>query len=629
MRKTITPAEMKRVETRVMQNTPVTGEMLMHLAAGHVADAVRDATDGREGLVVCYCGTGNNGGDGMAAMRLLAQADERFRGLCVVMHGPLSSDAQRELHALAQAAGDRVIILRLAQEEIPQKPEHSICVIDALFGTGLSRALEGTALALCRQINELAAQGTPVVAVDIPSGLNGAAGRVMGQAVHATHTVTFHRPKTGLYLGAGPDHTGFVTVADIGLNAPLTAPYDDADGFAVMQRSDLAALLPPRRRCTHKGSYGRVLLWAGSEGMAGAAASAATAALRTGAGLVTVACPKEVLPVVQMLCPCATCLPLDAQGAWQTLLPALERADALGMGCGLGQGAQADALLQQMLQWLRTHPLPVVMDADALNLLARQGGFAVAGPCVMTPHPAEAARLLGQDTAEVLADVPQAAAELAARFGASVVLKGPCDVLCSDGRMAVNPYGTPAMAKGGSGDALTGVLAALLAGRAAGAYAMDELTLMQTGCALHGIAGERAAEACGERGMLATDLCLWLGREIAAGKEQPPVQPVPAAVGRRVTVTVEHAAGTRADDVHYHRNCGYVQEVLAECNEWQDAVLAGETRPLEWFEGVVAAELHTGGRTVWLVTPDGQTLDATALTAEQALLEQLPAACGE
>ena len=117
MRKTITPAEMKRVETRVMQNTPVTGEMLMHLAAGHVADAVRDATDGREGLVVCYCGTGNNGGDGMAAMRLLAQADERFRGLCVVMHGPLSSDAQRELHALAQAAGDRVIILRLAQAE--------------------------------------------------------------------------------------------------------------------------------------------------------------------------------------------------------------------------------------------------------------------------------------------------------------------------------------------------------------------------------------------------------------------------------------------------------------------------------------------------------------------------------
>ena len=293
-------------------------------------------------------------------------------------------------------------------------PEWTACAVDALFGTGLSRPLEGAARAACEALNALAEAGVPVVAVDIPSGLNGETGQVMGAAVRACETVTFHRPKPGLYLGQGPDCAGEITVADIGLTAPEAAALDDADGMRVLERGE--RLLPPRAKTAHKGSFGRVVLWAGSRGMAGAAAIAATAALRAGAGLVTVACPDDVVDVVQTLCPCATCAPLpmdDEDAAWEALSAALERADAMGAGCGLGQGPMAAALMERLLRFLHGRALPCVLDADALNLLARRPAWLADGAAiVLTPHPGEAARLLGVSTAEILADVPGAAVRI-------------------------------------------------------------------------------------------------------------------------------------------------------------------------------------------------------------------------
>ena len=287
MLRTITPSEMKRVETRVMRETALTGEALMQNAAAHVAQAVRRRMAGRAGQVVCLCGTGNNGGDGLAAMRILAQEDPAFRGTCLLLPGTLSADAQRELEPPAGGGGGRVAVRRA--EDGFALPEEAACAVDALFGTGLSRPLEGAARAACEALNALAEAGVPVVAVDIPSGLNGETGQVMGAAVRACETVTFHRPKPGLYLGQGPDFAGEITVADIGLTAPEAAALDDADGMRVLERGE--RLLPPRAKTAHKGKLGRVVLWAGSRGMAGAAAIAATAALRAGAGLVTVACP--------------------------------------------------------------------------------------------------------------------------------------------------------------------------------------------------------------------------------------------------------------------------------------------------------------------------------------------------
>ena len=608
MLRTITPSEMKRVENRVMRETALTGDRLMQNAAAHVAQAVRRRMAGRAGQVVCLCGTGNNGGDGLAAMRMLAQEDPAFRGECWLLPGALSADAQRELSRLREAAEDRVAVRRA--EDGPALPQEAACAVDALFGTGLSRPLEGAARMACEALNALAEAGVPVVAVDIPSGLNGETGQVMGAAVRACETVTFHRPKPGLYLGQGPDFAGEITVADIGLSAPEAAALDDADGMRVLERGE--RLLPPRSKTAHKGSFGRVVLWAGSRGMAGAAAIAATAALRAGAGLVTVACPDDVVDVVQTLCPCATCAPLSTQdedAAWESLSAALERADALGAGCGLGQGPMAVGLMERLLCFLHGRALPCVLDADALNLLARRPAWLADGAAiVLTPHPGEAARLLGMSTAEIVADVPGAAARIRRRYGAAVVLKGARSVLCAQEGLALNPFGTPAMAKGGSGDALTGIMAALLAGRAAGAYAMDDLFLMQSACALHGLAGERAAQRCGERGMLATDLCECLGFDFREETPQRSVQPCAALspLGRTVHVTVEHRRGTRdAQGRVYELPCGHVAECLESENRWQDACLLGVSGSPEWFEGEVAARVMLAGGEMWVVAPKG------------------------
>lgn len=610
MYRTISPREMKRVENRVMDQTSITGEALMHTAAAHVARAVmrRDTS-----YVLCLCGTGNNGGDGLAAMRLLLQMDEGFHGECWVMPGQLSTDAQRELELLTDALSRQPrVILRRVQEALPVAGEKPTCIIDALFGTGLSRPLDGLALEACRWMN---AANAPVVAVDIPSGINGETGDALGMAVHADETVTFHRPKPGLYLKEGPDYAGKITVADIGLNVPEAAALDDAPGMRVLQRCDLPALLPPRRRNSHKGSYGRVVIWAGSKGMAGAAAISAAAALRAGAGLVTIACPESIWTVLQTLCPCATCVPLPkgAREAWPLLEAAIRRADTVALGCGLGQSEETACLLEKLLDWLQDHPKPAMIDADALNLLAALEGPVALPNAVLTPHPAEAARLLGCRTEQVVADAPAAARALNQKYGSAIVLKGTCSVLCDGEEMALNPYGTPAMAKGGSGDALTGVLAALVAGCAAGAYQMDRLALLQTGCALHGLAGMEAEKAVGQRGVLVTDLCGYLGLDYGETAEEQPVVCTP--LGTKVTVTVEHKAGQqepgRAEP--YRLNCGYVQEVLARRNEWQNACVLDVTRPVEWFEGYVVATALVDGESLWLVSAEKRKL-----TKEQA-----------
>lgn len=628
MLRTITPAEMKRVETRVMSETSITGEGLMLRAASHVARRVKARCAGGRGLVLCLCGTGNNGGDGLAAMRLLATDDAAFRGECWLLQGALSADAERELTRLEKEA-PQVAVRRIEEGALPPVPDNVSCAIDALFGTGLSRPLAGAALDACRLLNALAGNGVPVVAVDIPSGLDGDTGRRLGEAVCATETVTFHRPKPGLYLGDGPDVAGQITVADIGLSAPEAATLDDAAGFSVLERRDLAALLPTRRRVSHKGSYGRVLLWAGSRGMAGAAAISATAALRAGAGLVTVACPERILDIVQTLCPCATCVPLpmeDEEAAWAQLQRALERADAFGAGCGLGQDEITAALFERLLGWLSVHPLPTVLDADALNLLAHRPAYLTdEATRILTPHPGEAARLLGISAPEV--DAVRAARKLNKRYGASVVLKGAASVLLSGEDIALNPFGTPAMAKGGSGDALTGVLTALLAGRAAGAYAMDDLKLMQTACALHGLAGEMAEERFGERGVLATDMCAFLGCDFAQHeREIEDSENAPSPLGRSVTVTVEHKLGSRDEkrrELVYGLNCGYAQEVLKEENEWQDVCVLGVDRPVEWFEGVVKARLFFPTGEVWAIAPRELMLSEEDIRRQTAFLGEM------
>ncbi len=540
MLRTITPGEMKKLEQHFMVDTGVTGVQLMELAAAAVARAVEGQLRERPGRIWCLCGTGNNGGDGMAAVRILCAGNPGREATAWVMAGPLSSEAKAQKERLEREAPGVSLVMLPEDHEgaslplplplpLPPPPADTGCIIDALFGTGLSREVTGQAAGLCRIMEEAYQKGVPVVAVDIPSGLHGETGQIMGAAVRATETVTFHRPKPGLYLGQGPDLAGRVTVAPLG----IPPERDEVAGFWILEEGDLPALLGPRPKVSHKGSFGRALVVAGSEGMAGAAAICALAALRTGAGLVTVACPREIVPVVQTLCPCATCLPLptgDPGLAGQLLAQALEKADAVAIGPGLGTDGYAKEMLEGLLTFLRQTDKPAVLDADGLNLLAEIGEMTektemsenaegrepprpLLGPHqILTPHPGEAARLLGLSTVQVMADAPGAAAALEARFGASMILKGAASVLLSGGEKGLNILGTPAMAKGGSGDALTGVLVALLAMRAQGAFSGSQFALLQAATGLHGLAGVAAARDWGERGMLAMDLCGQLGR---------------------------------------------------------------------------------------------------------------------
>ena len=499
MLKTITPDEMKRLEENYMNRTGTSALQLMESAARHVADAVAELAGEAGGTVLCLCGPGSNGGDGLAAMRLLTASRPELRAVCWLLPGTLNDAAEHQLRRL-QAEAPAVEVVRLTDDPLPSLPENVCCFVDSLFGTGLSRPLTGTALALCAMMNEH--ERVPTLAVDIPSGLDGTTGVILGCAVRADRTVTFHRPKPGLYRGYGLDFAGQVDVVSIG----ILSDEGTSAGFDVLEPSDLRRLLPPRRHLSHKGTYGRVVLLAGSKGMAGAAAISAGAALRAGAGLVTVACPDNIWQIIQTLCPCATCLPLpedDPTSAFLLLEKALNQADCLGMGCGLGQGPWAQEMVRRVLGSLRrrqdSRPLPTVVDADALNLLALNGGGGGRNT-VLTPHPGEMARLCGVTVGEILEAPVEYAQQLASDLGACVLLKGATTVIAMGEDVALDVSGCDGMATGGSGDVLTGVIAGLLA------QGLPPMDAARAGALYHGLAGEAAQAALGARAVTAADV---------------------------------------------------------------------------------------------------------------------------
>ncbi|HPJ02562.1 MAG TPA: NAD(P)H-hydrate dehydratase [Candidatus Limiplasma sp.] len=498
---TITPSAMKRIEQRFMEETKTESLTLMERAAGHVADACMPYL-WHGAKLLALCGTGNNGGDGLAAARILLSRYETLQCVVYQLAGQQSPETAEQTDRL-RAYGNRVEFVTVG-ETAPTIPADCVCAIDALLGTGLSRPLSGAALALAEELN---AGDLPVVAVDIPSGLDGETGYAPqgGTVVQADVTVTFHRPKNGLYLGDGPDFCGEITVGDLG----IPAGYDDARGFLVMEAEDV--IRSPRRKNTHKGSYGKLLAITGSFAMPGAAGISALAALRAGAGMVTVACPRSIAQTVLSICPCATSLPLPDETPWSVLEPALLKADVLIAGCGLGKSHAVSRLIERLIQYLCSRDLPAVLDADALNGLAKyqdeflSQSLRFPDGVVLTPHLGEAARLLRWPTEQVKLEQARAARELRARYGGSIVLKSATSVLIAQDGEAISRFGTPAMAKAGSGDTLAGILGALLAGREA--YGLHGIRLLQTACALHGLAGEAAAKEYGEHGVLATDVC--------------------------------------------------------------------------------------------------------------------------
>jgi NAD(P)H-hydrate epimerase len=473
-----TVAQVRALERAAIDTLGLAGDELMRRAGCAAFDLLR-ARWPEAGRILVLCGSGNNGGDGYA---LAAQA--RAAGMAVQVIAlaapPADGEAARAL-ADWRSGGGAVLA---ADAPWPQADVY----VDALFGIGLARPLEGVARAWVECLN---AASRPVLALDVPSGLDADTGFAPDVAVRATTTITFVARKRGLYTGVAADHVGEVVFDALGVPAAIDASLS-ADA-RVLDTSMLRTWLPPRPRAAHKGLFGHVLAIGGDLGMGGAIRLAGEAALRVGAGRVSIATQAEHVTALNAARP-----ELMAHGVAgiQELQALQQRASIIAVGPGLGQRAWGHALCRTAIAAGK----PLVLDADALNLLAREP-FALPAQAVLTPHPGEAARLLDCDTTQIERDRFRAVRELARRYAAVVVLKGAGTLVANPhGEVAICPWGNPGMASGGMGDVLTGVIAGLLA------QGLDAWHAARLGVCLHAQAGDAAAAENGEAGLIASDL---------------------------------------------------------------------------------------------------------------------------
>ena len=496
MQPVVTAAEMRELDRATMEEIGIPAFTLMETAGRAVADAAVEMLDGGRGPVAVVCGFGNNGGDGFVAARVL-----RSHGVDAIVYLAATREALKgaaaEHLAVLEKAGGVVLPIATAAELDAVEGEivDAALVIDALFGVGLARPIEGH-LANVVHAMVLAPR---VLAVEVPSGLHADTGRALGASVVAERTVTMAALKIALVSAPGFARCGEVDIVDIGIPTQLIAASGIRAGL--VDRGDVDTWLPRSQLLDHKGRRGHALVVGGAPGMRGAGRLAATAALRAGAGLVTLAADGD----------------FDAPDSVMTRrlegpLGNLDRFDAVVIGPGLGTGEAARKRVDEVL----ASGVPAVLDADALNVLAGELAAiaGAAGPVILTPHPGEAARMLGSTPADVEADRLAATRALAAATRAVVVLKGArtivCDGTLGDDHCSINPTGGPALATAGSGDVLAGVIGALLA---QGVTAADAA---RAGVYVHGAAGDALAITHGARGIVSSDLPLAIADVIAS-----------------------------------------------------------------------------------------------------------------
>lgn len=466
----------RALDGAAINDAGIPGLELMNRAGAACWRAMQRRWPGIQRIAV-VCGSGNNAGDGYVVARLARLAGYPVRVLQLGDASRLGPDARACYDRMREAGLEPAATLDLGSW-----PD---LIVDAMFGIGLERAIEGEYKTIVERINSAPA---PVVSIDIPSGIEANRGVRLGVAVAAALTVTFIGRKQGLYTGDGPAYSGEIVFDDLAVPAAILDAQTPT--ATLLGASALVDRFAPRPRTAHKGDHGHVLVVGGAPGYSGAARLAAEAACRVGAGLVSVALHPHSVAGANSGRPELMVHGIDSPDA---LLPLLRRASVVAIGPGLGQSAWATRLLATVLERARA----LVLDADALNLIAQEP--TALPQAVLTPHPGEAARLLGSTTAEIHADRFAAARALYERYRGVVILKGAGTIVADDGTPTVIDAGNPGMGAGCMGDVLTGVIAGLMAqGTAPGSAA-------RFGACVHAVAGDRAA-AAGERGLLAGDL---------------------------------------------------------------------------------------------------------------------------
>lgn len=476
--------QVRVIERAVIDDYQIPAAELM-ARAGAAAFALLSACWPQARDITVLTGTGNNGGDGFVLATLARQAGCTVRVLQLGDPERIAGDAREAARVYAETGGQ--------WSPYDGLPRRTDVIVDALFGIGLTRPIDGQWATAIAAINSAR---TPVLALDIPSGLHADSGAVLGSAVQADATLSFVGLKLGLCTGEGPAYCGELYFDALAI--PAQAYARQIHAARRLSWTKQAELLTPRHRTAHKGDFGHVLMMGGDHGMGGAARLAAEAALRSGAGLVSVATRPEHVAAIITARPE---LMVNGLTDVERLSPLLKRADVVAIGPGLGQSAWGRDLWAHAVDSGK----PLVVDADALNLLAADPQHR--DDWVLTPHPGEAARLLACSTPEIQQDRLAAADALVQRYGGVVVLKGAGTVVAAAGNRppAICTDGNPGMASGGMGDVLTGIIASLLA------QGWGSRDAAEIGVCLHGAAGDRAAQV-GERGLLAGDLLAQLRR---------------------------------------------------------------------------------------------------------------------
>jgi hydroxyethylthiazole kinase-like uncharacterized protein yjeF len=508
----LTAAQMRDADRYTIDEIGIPSLVLMENAGRQVVAAMESAHESLlEGRVAVLCGRGNNGGDGFVVARTLLQ---RGTESLILVLGPLSDvrgDARVNLDILGRLG---LTVVEVADEQSWELHSSEVArctlIVDALFGTGLRAPLSGMLETVVADVN---AMNIPVVAIDLPSGLSADTPDLIGDCIDATMTVTLAAPKFPLVLPPGEIFAGDVVIADIGIPhgviEGLEGPY-----IELLTPETVRALVEPRAADAHKGDFGRVTVVAGSLGKTGAAYLSGMAALRSGAGLVTVATPSSCLPIVASMAPEVMTEPLAESQAGVVAASAVDRIlelphDVIACGPGLGRTPEAAALVRGLIE---RGSSPLVLDADAITVMADSSAL-VAGAegrdVIITPHPGEMARLIGSTVEHVQANRIQVAIEFATSHHVYVILKGHRTVIATpEGKAFINPTGNAGMATGGTGDVLTGMVGAWLA------QLLDAEAACKLAVFLHGAAGDMAEASRGAVAMIASDLLSLLGETL-------------------------------------------------------------------------------------------------------------------
>ena len=519
----LSSSQMRDADRRTIEEVGIPAVVLMENAGRQVVAALEAVfEDLADRQVAILCGRGNNGGDGFVVARTLHQRGIDVGVFLIGAVADVRGEARSNLEILGRIG---VPVVEVDNEQAWElhfsEIESCDLIVDALFGTGLKTPLQGMLETVVADVN---GSSIPVASIDLPSGLSADTNELIGDCIDATITITLAAPKLPLVLPPGELHAGDVVIADIGIP---DAVIDSVEGprIDLLTRARMRSIVEPRPADSHKGDYGHLLLVAGSKGRTGAAHLAAMAALRSGAGLVTVATPESCLPILAAMAPeyMTVAIPEDHGGDVDPDAASrlLERPyDVVALGPGLGTAPGAVALVKTVIE---RSGVPVVLDADALNAFASEadrltgtGGRDV----IITPHPGEFGRLLHVSTADVQADRIGLARDFASRQQVYVVLKGHRTVIAApDGHVFINTTGNAGMATGGMGDVLTGMIAAWLG------QLLDAEAACTLGVYLHGTAGDLAEASMGEVALTASDVIEHLGDavlELTARRRTPP-----------------------------------------------------------------------------------------------------------